>query len=163
VAKGEVSDMNLYLVQHGEAKSEEEDPSRPLSEKGAADVRKVASFLFSGIGIRIESIFQSGKLRAAQTAGILGEYLRPPRGTSQRDGLAPMDDPAVWAKRLEIETADIMLVGHLPHLARLAALLLCGMPDRKVVNFHMGGMVCLKKTEDTWSMDWMIMPEMMRA
>ncbi len=154
--------MNLYLMQHGEAKSEEEDPSRPLSEKGASDVRKVASFLSSGSGIKIESIFQSGKLRAEQTAGILEEYLRPPKGSSQRDGLAPMDDPAVWAKRLETEIPDILLVGHLPHLARLASLLLCGMPDRSVVNFHMGGMVCLKKTEGMWSLDWMIIPEMLR-
>lgn len=134
-------------MQHGEAKREEEDPSRPLSEKGVADARKVASFLSSSSWIKIESIFQSGKLRAAQTAEILEEYLRPPKGISQRDGLSPMDDPAVWGRRLETETADIVLVGHLPHLARLAALLLCGMPDRSVVNFHMGGMVCLQKTE----------------
>ncbi len=155
--------MNLYLAQHGEAKSEEEDPSRPLSEKGVAEVRKVASFLSSSGGIKIESIFQSGKLRAAQTAEILEKYLRPPKGISQRDGLAPMDDPAVWAKRFETETADILLVCHLPHLARLAALLLCGMPDRRIVNFHMGGVVCLKKTEGVWSLDWMIIPEIMRT
>ncbi len=154
--------MNLYLVQHGEAKSEEEDPSRPLSGKGSCEVRKVVSFLSASGGIRIESIFQSGKLRAAQTAEILEEYLRPPKGISQKDGLAPMDDPAVWAKRLETETTDILLVGHLPHLARLAALLLCGMPDRRVVNFHMGGMVCLKKTEGIWSLDWLIIPEIIR-
>ena len=33
--------MRLYLVQHGEAKSEEEDPDRPLTDRGASDVRRV--------------------------------------------------------------------------------------------------------------------------
>ncbi len=155
--------MKLYLLQHGEAKSETEDPSRPLSEKGAADVRKVASFVSAMGAIRLESIFHSGKLRAAQTAEIAGEYLRPSKGTSQRDGLAPMDDPAVWATRLEAEAGDILLAGHLPHLARLASLLLCGRSDTAAVNFHMGGMVCLKKYDNRWSLDWSILPEMIQS
>ena len=32
--------MRLYLVQHGEAKPEEEDPERPLTDRGASDVRR---------------------------------------------------------------------------------------------------------------------------
>ena len=31
--------MFLYLVQHAEAKREEEDPQRPLSEKGIKDLK----------------------------------------------------------------------------------------------------------------------------
>ncbi len=34
--------MFLYLVQHAEAKREEEDPLRPLSENGLRDIKKVA-------------------------------------------------------------------------------------------------------------------------
>jgi phosphohistidine phosphatase len=34
----------IYLVQHAEAKREDEDPSRPLSEKGLQDI-KVASYV----------------------------------------------------------------------------------------------------------------------
>ena len=30
--------MNLYLVQHARAKQKEEDPERPLTEKGQADI-----------------------------------------------------------------------------------------------------------------------------
>jgi phosphohistidine phosphatase len=154
--------MYLYLIQHGEAKSEKEDLARPLSEKGVKDVRKGASFISSNTGIAVESIFHSGKLRAAQTAGIVEEYFKPGKGVSERDELAPMDDPAVWAKRLETEGTDLVLVGHLPHLARLASLLLCGNPDAGAVNFHMGGIVCLKREEGRWSVDWMIIPEMIK-
>jgi phosphohistidine phosphatase len=154
--------MHLYLIRHGEAKSEKEDPARPLSEKGIRDVRKIASFISSNTGMAVESIFHSGKLRAAQTAGIAAEYLKPGKGVSERDGLAPMDDPAVWAKRLETAGNDLVLAGHLPHLARLASFLLCGNAEAGVVNFHMGGIVCLKRENGRWSLDWMIMPEMMK-
>ena len=55
---------------------------------------------------------------------------------------------------------DIMLVGHLPHLSRLSSLILTGDKDRNVIDFKMGGVVCLKKSEDgKWSVEWMITPE----
>ena len=37
--------MRVYLVQHGRAKSEEEDPQRRLTDKGIGEVEKVADFL----------------------------------------------------------------------------------------------------------------------
>ena len=53
-----------------------------------------------------------------------------------------------------------MLVGHLPHLASLAALLLTGYKAQNVINFKMGGLVCLKRLEGSqWGVEWMIIPE----
>lgn len=155
--------MYLYLVQHGEAKREQEDPSRPLSEKGVRDVRKVASFISQREKIEAECIFHSGKLRAAQTAGILSEYIQTSRGACEAEGLTPMDDPALWAERLRGSGIDVMIVGHLPHLSKLASLLLCGNPEASIVNFKMGGVVCLKKKEGKWSVEWMVVPEMLRG
>jgi len=37
--------MRIYLVQHGEAKKENEDPLRPLTEEGIKNAEKVASHL----------------------------------------------------------------------------------------------------------------------
>ena len=37
--------MRIYLVQHGESKSEEEDPQRHLTERGIDEVQRVADFL----------------------------------------------------------------------------------------------------------------------
>lgn len=48
--------MHLYLIQHGDAKSEQEDPARPLSDKGRRDVEKVAGFLSANIGVGVENI-----------------------------------------------------------------------------------------------------------
>ena len=64
----------IYLVQHGEAKSKEEDPARSLTEKGRRDVEKVAVWA-AQTGLRIEQIRHSGNRRAAETAEIFAEKL----------------------------------------------------------------------------------------
>lgn len=154
--------MFLYLVQHAEAKKEEEDPSRGLSEKGFQDIKKVAAFA-AGLNIKTSQILHSGKKRALQTAEVLADHLKPERGIAETDGLAPMDSPQIWFKRLLQVEEDTMLVGHLPHLARLATMLLCGDKERNTVNFKMGGIVCLKRFDkEEWTLEWMIIPEVLK-
>ncbi|MGE5172682.1 MAG: phosphohistidine phosphatase SixA [Betaproteobacteria bacterium] len=152
--------MFLYLVQHGEARKEEEDPARGLTEKGIDDVTKVAADAGNTI-MRVSRIFHSGKTRAMQTAKILADHLKPEKDISQTDDLAPMDDPEVWARRLAGMNEDIMLVGHLPYMAKLSGILLCGEKEKTFIDFKMGGIVCLKRFEDgRWAVEWMIVPEM---
>jgi phosphohistidine phosphatase len=153
--------MFLYLVQHAEAKREEEDPQRGLTEKGLSDIEKTASFA-ERAGVNVSRIFHSGKTRALQTADVLSRHLKPQKGISQSDGLAPMDDPYLWFKRTMDMDEDVMLVGHLPHLARLADLLLYGDTDKGIIDFRMGCIVCLKRADDgSWSIQWMVTPEIM--
>jgi len=153
--------MFLYLVQHAEAKSEEEDPSRPLSSKGIEDIKRVASHI-SILNIEVDEIFHSGKLRARQTAEILTAILKIAKGITETDGLAPLDNSELWAERLTFKTTPVMLVGHLPHLGKLASLLLCGDIEENIVTFKMGGIVCLKRDNNKdWSLQWMILPELL--
>jgi phosphohistidine phosphatase len=150
--------MLLYLVQHAEAKSEAEDPTRDLTEKGKLDIEAVAHHV-KRLHVQVSQILHSGKARAKSTATILGNHLQPSGGISEAPGLAPMDAPEIWAKRIAKMDEDIMLVGHLPHLGRLAALLMSGDKERKVVNFQMGGAVRLQLMEaGQWALDWMIVP-----
>ena len=72
--------MKLYLVRHAEPKPEQEDPLRPLSEKGWEDIRCVGAFVAERLDIRVKIIIHSGKLRAQQTAEVLREHLNPPDG-----------------------------------------------------------------------------------
>jgi len=151
--------MFVYLVQHAEAKSEQEDPSRSLSEKGMHTIKKVASYA-SQCDLKIHMIFHSSKLRAKQTAEVLSEHLNPAKGISEVDGLAPLDDPATWAQRLKDIPEDVILVGHLPHLDKLASLLLCGDKDKNVISFKMAGIVCLLRTDtESYALQWMVTPE----
>jgi hypothetical protein len=42
VEPSEVTDMDLYLMQHGQATTETEDPERPLTDAGRTAVQRVA-------------------------------------------------------------------------------------------------------------------------
>jgi len=150
--------MLLYLVQHAEAKSKEEDPARDLTEKGRRDTERMARYL-KRLNVPISLIFHSGKTRAHSTAEILAEQVQPAAGVSDAPGLAPLDDPAIWAERVASLEEDTLLVGHLPHLGKLAALLLSGDKEKSMVNFQMGGVVCLRRQEGNWALDWMIVPD----
>ncbi len=153
--------MLLYLVQHGEAKREDEDPARGLTEKGAQEVKKVAQLLQNG-DLSVSKVFHSDKTRAIQTARIFADYLKPAGGVSEGGNLAPLDDPEIWMDRLAGMDADTMLVGHLPFMARLAGLLLCGEKEKPFIDFRTGGIVCLTRSDDgLWHLKWMIVPEIL--
>jgi len=154
--------VRVYLVQHAEALREEEDPSRPLSPKGLEDIRKVAKYAEKHLHITVGQILHSGKLRAKQTAEILAEHLRPPKGVEAAEGFEPSADPQVWGNRLSEAVENLMLVGHLPHLGKLAGLLLCGDEGRGAVAFKTGCILCLEKDErGCWSIQWLVTPEIL--
>lgn len=140
--------MRLYLVQHGQATTEDEDPDRPLTDHGVDDVTRVARHAVAQLGVRAPRVLHSGKTRARQTAELWADELDA--AVEPTDALAPNDDPATWVGRLETEPDDLVLVGHLPHLARLAGLLLTGVSDHPVVGFRPGGLVGLDRTDTGW-------------
>ena len=149
-----------YLVQHGEAKRKEEDPQRPLTEKGRRDTEKIAEFL-SRTGVKINRIVHSGKLRAKQTAEIIASKLGV-NNIEEDSSLEPLADPEIWVRKLGEIKEDIMLVGHLPHLSLLAGLLLAGSKDIQPVKFTYSGVICLEKTENAWKIAWMIIPDLLK-
>jgi phosphohistidine phosphatase len=151
--------MHLFLMHHGEAKPAETDPARGLTAKGVADVRNVAAHL-QKLNLDIKKIYHSGKTRAHETASILAAQLSPVRGMVEAAGLDPQDDPEIWHERLKALDEETVLVGHLPHLRKLASLLLCGDSERTVVHLKMGGIVCLRRLEDGWSLEWAVSPEL---
>jgi len=155
--------MYVYLVQHGKAKSADEDPNRGLSEEGRNDVQRVAEFL-SEHRMTVSLIQHSGKARAEETAHLFAERIRCTAGPTHVQEMEPNDDPATMANFLNVYTDDVMLVGHLPHLERLTSLLLTGNPDRRPVALRNGGVVCLHKDGvGVWSVSWVIVPELFRA
>jgi phosphohistidine phosphatase len=154
--------MKLYLIQHGEAATEEVDPARPLTAKGRTDVQKIASFL-KGAGLGPMVIFHSGKTRARQTAEIIAAQLSPGCQVKERDGLSPKDPVKVLANEISGMANDLMIVGHLPFLGKLGASLLAGVESKNLVAFRQGGVVCLQRDEDqTWQVAWMVTPELLK-
>ena len=152
--------MDLYLVQHGESKSKEEDPERSLTDEGRLEVERMAQYA-AGIGLQPGLIYHSGKLRAEQTAGILARALLPSEAAKELPGLAPNDDPEIARTAVEEAGKPLMLVGHLPHLSRLAALLVTGDPDREIVAFQNGGIVSLRQADGVWRLSWILVPDIL--
>ena len=64
--------MHAYLVQHGKAKSAEDDPNRGLSDEGREEVTRVAEFL---AGMRILWVAGLGGVAAV---GLGAAYLLIP-------------------------------------------------------------------------------------
>jgi phosphohistidine phosphatase len=150
--------MRLCLVQHGEAKSEAEDPERSLTVRGEEETRKISSAA-KKLSIRPSRIYHSGKKRAEQTAGIIARALDLSPQLGQ--GLNPNDDVCPWAERITREAEDLMLVGHLPFMEKLVSFLVCGDEGAKAVLFRYSAILCLEKKESgRWAVDWIIKPEM---
>lgn len=148
--------MRLYLVQHGEARTEDEDPERPLTDRGLDDVGRVARHAVERAGVRASRVLHSGKTRARETAEVWGRLLHVP--VEPADALAPNDDPAIWAERVDAAGEDLILVGHLPHLARLAGRLLTGASSPSLIRFHQGGLVGLDRADPGWAIAVVLPP-----
>jgi phosphohistidine phosphatase len=153
--------MDVYLMQHGEAAAEADDPARPLTDAGRAAVTAVTA-RGQAAGVRVERTLHSGKLRAEQTAQILAAALGD--GSAEaRDGLAPNDRIAPIVEQLS-ELADdssVAVVGHLPFLGRLASALVADDEDAQVISFQMGGLIKLVPKADRagYAVAWVLAPE----
>ena len=153
--------MRLYLVQHGEAKLKEDDPQRHLTEKGQQDVRKAADFV-KPFALTADAVWHSGKARAAQTAEVLASAIAVSQGVLQREGLAPNDPIGPIAKELSSLDEDVMIVGHMPFLGKLASALIAGDESADAVAFQQGGIVCLERDKDgAWRLRWMVIPQLL--
>ena len=151
--------MHCYLVRHGQAKSEIEDPARPLSDRGREEVTRVSRHM-RAMGLRVAKIRHSGKLRARQTAEILAEHLSPTGGIHDMEGLAPMDNPDRARAAIEAAREPVMLVGHLPHLSRLASVLILGDSDQEILQFKAGAIACLDRVEGRFQLQWLLTPSL---
>jgi phosphohistidine phosphatase len=152
--------MQLYLVQHGHALDKEQDPERPLSDRGRRDVEAVAGFV-GRLDCQARDIWHSGKARARQTAELLQPALAPEGTLAESPGLAPRDEPRPLAQQLANRSVDLALVGHLPHLTRLASILLADHEEEEVIGFQQGAVVALARDDQhVWRVQWMVTPEM---
>jgi phosphohistidine phosphatase len=151
--------MKFYLMQHGKPVAKEENPERPLTIQGIDDVKKMAEFL-EKCGVRVSRVLHSGKTRAKQTAEIMISRLNPGEEPMEQRGLSPTDDVKNFIEQINEMEEDIMIIGHLPHLARLISLLIVGSESISIVAFQQGGVVCLLRDNDRhWSISWMLVPE----
>ena len=152
--------MKLYLVQHAKAASNDVDSARSLTDEGRRDIQKVATFL-EPLKLKVDYLWHSGKKRAEQTAEILAGAVKVKNEMAIREGLAPNDDITIIKDKVVKIQSDIMIVGHMPFVSKLASLLLTDSQSPAVIAFKQGGVVCLEYTDlNQWQVAWMITPEL---
>jgi phosphohistidine phosphatase len=148
--------MRGYLARHGTAAPGPDDRERPLTLAGRADVEDVARTLRAR-GVEVAEIRHSGLRRARETAEILAGALAPPRGIREASGLAADDTPDEARAQLERAESPLMLVGHMPHLGRLLAVLL-GDAAAGRIRLAPGTVVGLVHGADGWRADLVVPP-----
>lgn len=152
--------MTLYLVRHGEACPESEDPQRPLTPRGIAETQKIAAFL-KGMDIKADRIIHSAKLRARQTAEILRDGLGCDISLIESDGLAPNDSAAAFCDEINTAGRDMMIVGHLPFLDKLVSLLIVGDETHRIIKFQESSAAILEQdVPPLWRISGYITPQM---
>ncbi len=115
--------MDLWLVRHGEAVHEREDPTRPLTPEGEKAVRDVANAVAGKMG-SLDFVAASGKKRAVQTAAIFGDAAGYPADRiAESSALSPNASPEAFVSFLaECGDAErVLCVGHLPSIAAIAS------------------------------------------
>ncbi len=150
--------MKLYLIQHGISLPEEKDPKKSLSQEGKEQTQKIAEFLKTK-SVKVDAIRHSPKLRAIQTAQIISKSIFCPE-IQERNDLNPLDSVEKFPEEIQSLNKDLMIVGHLPFLQKLASLLLSGSETNQFISYKNSGAVCLEYT-DTWKIAWMVTPELM--
>ena len=140
----------IYFAQHGLAVDKTVNPDRPLSKAGIEQSSAIALQIHAA-GITVSQIFHSGKLRARQTAEIFAEHLSVISVTAI-DNLSPNDDVRRVIQNLQ--TNDALYVGHLPHLEKLVSYLVTGKTEPNIIKFKNSAVVCLKKHENNYLIQW---------
>ncbi len=129
------TDFSLYLLRHAHAGNAGawagDDAERPLSARGKDQAQRLGR-LMAARGVVPDTIVASPKVRARQTANIVGDALGV--GVTSDDRLADMFDlDALAALIAGMGGTSLMIVGHDPDFSEILATLVgaAEMPMRK--------------------------------
>lgn len=134
-ARPDDSEFSLYLLRHAHAGNaanwDGDDAERPLSDRGKDQARRLGQLL-AARGVVPDTIVSSPKVRARQTANIVGDALGV--GVSNDERLAEDFDLAALAGIMAgVGGTSLMVVGHDPDFSEMLATLVgaAELPMRK--------------------------------
>lgn len=135
--------MELYLIRHAialDAEPGQSNDARPLSAEGIQKFTEVVRGL-KRLGVRLDRLYHSPKLRAVQTAELLVPLLD---GETEVTPYLATDPSPDLLKSLVGESVG--LVGHEPWMSELCAWLLTGRRSGGHFPFKKGGVAWLEGT-----------------
>lgn len=133
--------VELYLIRHAiahDAEPGQSDDARPLSEEGIQKFSEVVRGL-KRLGVRLDRLYHSPKLRAVQTAELLVPLLNGE--TEVTPHLAA--EPSLELLQT-LQGSSVALVGHEPWMSDLCAWLLTGRRGGGPFPFKKGGVAQLE-------------------
>lgn len=136
--------MDLYLMQHGVAVPESEDPDRPLSVEGRSQI-EASAVAMKKLRLSFDLIIATPRKRSRETAEIIAAAVGyPAESIMISDTLLPAAPPERALDALDqFESSHkIFIAGHLPALASLAACLL-STEGEIAIQFENGGLCCI--------------------
>ena len=141
--------MLLALVHHADAVGSAVDPQRPLSSLGLQQAERLAART-KAEQFSPATIWHSGKLRARQTGEAFLRACNPFAEFRMVRGLHPDDPPEILRDALRAESQDLLVVGHMPHIAAMLQMLAAG-----AAQFPAHGLVLLERDEGgSWIELW---------
>jgi len=144
--------MKVYLVNHVDALSAEQDPQRHISPKGRDQADRLGTRL-RALGVAPVRILHSDKQWTIDTAIRVAAKLGAENKTAKAAYPINTDDPITpFMAEIAAAGGDIMMCGHVDYLLRSASRLVCGDENRKVVEFKPGNgtAVCLEGKDNDW-------------
>lgn len=161
----------LYLIRHAHAVPGEQDPIRPLSLQGINECTALVRFFEANGQLPLLQLWHSPLVRSRDTADRLAFGLKLDGARVEIPGITPDDEPEGMLERINAlpERANIGLVGHEPHLARLATLLIRGRPKPVFCDFKKAAVMALRRTDSLhkrtelprWELIWFVTPSLL--
>lgn len=154
--------MKIYVALHAHALEKEENPQRPISERGRADVAKMSALL-KPAGVTFTHAYHSGVLRAEETAVAYAAGLAPGAAVVKIDSLGAEEAPDAAAALIAGLKDSALFAGHTPNLVPLINLLTTGSAGKGIVKLSAGCLICLERAdgEPLWKITWHVDPKLL--
>jgi phosphohistidine phosphatase len=159
--------MNLYILRHGIATPRGtpgiKDENRPLTKDGKKKMKEISEGMRS-LKLKFDHIASSPWLRARQTADIVAKTFQ--QEVEIWKSLASSEDPRQLIAALrKAEGADVLLVGHEPHLSQFVSVLISGSADSQI-ELKNGGLCKLSSDDLIFgqcaTLHWLLAPAYLR-
>lgn len=163
--------MEIFLLRHAPAgvpdpKRYSNDSQRPLTPDGIKKMKGVARAMRE-LKLKFDLILSSPLERAKGTAEIVAREFKQNRDLKFTEHLTPNGDAEILIERLASlydRPRRVLLVGHEPHLSRLAGVLVAG-SDAPGLKLKKGGLCKLTvrrlRYEACAELEWVLTPKLM--
>lgn len=150
--------MRLILIRHGNAAMAPNDDLRPLDDTGREESKILGTWL-GRLNFDSPTVWHSNKVRTLQTADIIIQHAQWDSTPIETDGLRPNSPVDDIAYKVEHESQDLVIVGHMPFMGALASCLTTGYTERSQWEFASCGTLILQRAGQTkWVVQAFTMP-----